>query len=179
MIRRLFILSWLVSLALVSCKSKSKPVYIDYSAATDSVPIKDSVESSVVSSFDIPYREEGGVKLIPVQINTLKVDMIFDTGASMTSISMAEANYLYSKGLLDKEDVLGTASSQVADGRITTGMVVNLKEVLLDGKLPFYDVKAFVSDNMRAPLLLGNEVLNRVASYTIDNEQQVIHVTPL
>lgn len=175
MIRRLFILCWLVSLALVSCKSKSKPVYIDYSAATDSVPIKDSVESS----FDIPYCEEGGVKLIPVQINTLKVDMIFDTGASMTSISMAEANYLYSKGLLDKEDVLGTASSQVADGRITTGMVVNLKEVLLDGKLPFYDVKAFVSDNMRAPLLLGNEVLNRVASYTIDNEQQVIHVTPL
>ena len=31
---------------------------------------------------------------------------------------------------------------------------------------------------MQAPLLLGNEVLNRVASYTIDNEQQVIHVSP-
>ena len=97
----------------------------------------------------------------------------------MTLISMAEANYLYSKGLLSQEDVIGALDSQVADGRIVKSMVVNLKEVILGDQLVFHNVQASVSENMQAPLLLGNEVLNRVASYTIDNAQQVIHVSPL
>ena len=92
---------------------------------------------------------------------------------------MAEANYLYSKGLLSRDDIVGTVRSQVADGRITKNMVVNLKEVILGDQLVFHDVEASVSENMQAPLLLGNEVLNRIASYTIDNAQQVIHVSPL
>jgi len=96
----------------------------------------------------------------------------------MTLISMAEANYLYSKGLLSQEDVIGALDSQVADGRIVKNMVVNLKEVILGDQLVFHNVQASVSENMQAPLLLGNEVLNRVASYTIDNAQQVIHVLP-
>ena len=97
----------------------------------------------------------------------------------MTLISMAEANYLYSKGLLSQEDVIGALDSQVADGRIIKNMVVNLKEVILGDQLVFHNVQASVSENMQAPLLLGNEVLNRVASYTIDNAQQVIHVSRL
>ena len=97
----------------------------------------------------------------------------------LTLISQAEANYLYAKGLLSKEDLLGSVNSELADGRITKNMVINLKEVVLGDQLVFHNVKAAVSDNMQASLLLGNEVLNRVASYTIDNEQQVIHVTPL
>ena len=97
----------------------------------------------------------------------------------MTLISMAEANYLYSKGLLSQEDVIGALDSQVADGRIVKNMVVNLKEVILGDQLVFHNVQASVSENMQAPLLLGNEVLNRVASYTIDNAQQVIHVSPI
>ena len=87
-------------------------------------------------------------------------------------------DYLYSKGLLSQEDVIGALDSQVADGRIVKNMVVNLKEVILGDQLVFHNVQASVSENMQAPLLLGNEVLNRVASYTIDNAQQVIHVLP-
>lgn len=72
----------LITLLLVSlsaCRSKPKTIYIDYSATTESSPSDDSVAGSLVSSFDVPFREEGGVKLIHVQINGLKLDMIFDT----------------------------------------------------------------------------------------------------
>lgn len=165
--------------ALSACWSKPKTVYIDYSTTTESSSSDGSVEGALIRSFDIPFREEYGVKLVPVQINGLKLDMIFDTGCSTTLISMAEANYLYSKGLLSRDDIIGTVRSQVADGRITKNMVVNLKEVILGDQLVFHDVEASVSENMQAPLLLGNEVLNRIASYTIDNAQQVIHVSPL
>ena len=36
------------------------------------------------------------------------------------------------------------------------------------------NVIATVSDNVGAPLLLGNEVLNRAAAFTIDNERKVV-----
>ena len=54
-------------------------------------------------------------------------------------------------------------------------MVINLKEVVLDGKIHYTDVTATVSANNNAPLLLGNEVLNRVAAYAVDNETQMIN----
>ena len=87
---------------------------------------------------------------------------------------MAEANYLYQKGLLSQEDVIGVAHSQIADGSIVENMVVNLKEVVIDDRISCPDVKATVSSNVQAPLLLGNEVLDRVATITIDNTNQTL-----
>ena len=40
-----------------------------------------------------------------------------------------------------------------------------------------YNVQATVSANTKAPLLLGNEVLNRTASYSVDNVNKVINFT--
>jgi hypothetical protein len=54
-------------------------------------------------------------------------------------------------------------------------MEFNLKEVIIDNKISCPNVTATVSANINAPLLLGNEVLNRVASYTIDNKEQTIN----
>lgn len=122
----------------------------------------------------IPYREEGGVKTIRVSLNGMPVDMIFDTGCSGTLISLAEAQYMYNKGLLTDDNFLGMSNSQIADGSIVENMVINLDKIVIDEKLVCYDVQATVCLNNDAPLLLGNEVLNRTASYTIDNQNKVI-----
>ena len=117
----------------------------------------------------IPFREEGGLKYVDVTVNGMDVDMIFDTGCSSTLISMAEANYLYQKGLLEEGDVLGLAQAVIADGSIVENAVVNLREVVIDGQIVCQNVTATVSANPKAPLLLGNEVLDRVATIEIDN----------
>lgn len=117
----------------------------------------------------IPFREEGGLKYVDVTVNGMDVDMIFDTGCSSTLISMAEANYLYQKGLLEEGDVLGLAQAVIADGSIVENAVVNLREVVIGGQIVCRDVTATVSANPKAPLLLGNEVLDRVATIEIDN----------
>lgn len=96
--------------------------------------------------------------------------MIFDTGCSLTLISLSEAAALYQKGELLEEDFKGTSRSQIADGSVVDNMVVNLREIVLDDKIICRDVTATVSNNIHAPLLLGNEVLNRLATITIDNE---------
>ena len=57
---------------------------------------------------------------------------------------------------------------------IVENMVVNLKEVVIDNKVFCPNVEATVSGNINAPLLLGNEILDRVAAITIDNQNQTL-----
>ena len=165
--KKILIILFLV--LLISCENKKqRSVYID------------SATTSSFNSTEVPFKEEGGVKFVHVKVNGVGWDMIFDTGCSGTLLSLSEAQYLASKGLLIEEDVLGTTHSQIADGSIVENMVVNLRQVSIitnDGStIDCYNVKATVSNNINAPLLLGNEVLDEVAyDYTIDNTNKIIH----
>ena len=98
--------------------------------------------------------------------------MIFDTGCSGTLISLAEASYLFLQDQLTIDDFQGVSRSMIADGSVVENMVVKLREVTIADKVVCPDVIATVSTNLNAPLLLGNEVLDRVATITIDNERK-------
>jgi predicted aspartyl protease len=167
---------------LLACGGKKvRPAFYDsegFKADTISNTNSFSKASEMISNQEIisvPFNEKGGVKYVNVSVNGLGVEMIFDTGCSGTLISVVEANYLYQKGYLTGNDYFGNSQSQIADGSIVENMIFNIKELVIDGKIRCTDVKATVSANINAPLLLGNEVLNRVASYTIDNENQKIN----
>lgn len=167
---------------IISCgEEKKKPVFYDseIDIEIDSIdtrePSHEYNEMSYSDIISIPFKEKGGVKYVNVSVNGFGFEMMFDTGCSGTLISVAEANYLYQKGYLTNEDILGTAQSQIADGSIVENMVINLKEVIIDGKILCTDVTATVSANNDAPLLLGNEVLNRVAAYAVDNQNKTIN----
>lgn len=173
--------------AFVSCESKEKQVPAFYESEddtedvfdTDSVVDEDSTEVNYSRDSDevsVPFVENGGVKLIKVTINgQFTVDMILDSGCSTTLISIAEARYLYEKGCFSQEDFLGIEPSQIADGSIMVNMIVNLKQIVIGGKIACYNVRATVVDNAQAPLLLGNDVLNRAPSYTVDNVNNVVN----
>lgn len=157
-----------ICILLPSCAKKKKPaiVYYDYS--------DNDTELYTSDIISVPYQERGGVKYVNVKVNGMGVEMIFDTGCSGTLISIAEANYLYEKGLLADSDFLGYATSQIADGSIVEDMVVNLREIIIADQIVCHDVEATVSKNANAPLLLGNEVLDRAVSYTINNQNSTI-----
>ena len=128
-----------------------------------------------LEDVQVPFEERNGVKLIDVTVNgQFTVKMILDSGCSGTLISIAEAKYLYEKGCFTKDDIIGVTQSQIADGSIVENMVINLKELVIGGQIACTNVIATVSGNTLAPLLLGNEVLNRVPSYSVDNENKVI-----
>lgn len=124
--------------------------------------------------IEIAYQEKNGVKLLPVSINGLGFYMIFDTGCSTNLISRLEFMALVKNGLITEEDILGTVQSSIADGSVVEMPVVKLREVIIGDKILFENVEAVVADNVAADLLLGNEILNRVKSYEIDNNEQVI-----
>lgn len=175
----------LLVLAAILCSScggeKKKAVFYDstseaYSDSLDFIQESSSdyehlTDANIIS---VPFTDKGGVKYVNVSVNGFGFEMIFDSGCSGTLISIAEANYLYEKGYLTQEDILGVSQAQIADGSIVENMVINLKEVIIDGKIQCPNVTATVSANNNAPLLLGNEVLNRVSAYAVDNQNKVI-----
>lgn len=178
-----YCISCLAVVLLTACTGeKKRPVFYDNGADTElDSPTYDNETSAGYGQvthadiISIPFTERGNVKYVNVSVNGFGFEMIFDTGSSSTLISVAEANYLYQKGYLTQDDILGFEEYRIADGSIVEDMVINLKEVILDGKIRCTDVKATVSANNNAPLLLGNEVLNRVAAYTVDNENRTIN----
>ena len=110
---------------------------------------------------------------VPVGINGTPMKFIFDTGAGLVSISNVEAAYLYKQGTLSKEDILGTAQFVDANGNISEGTVVNLKEVTL-GLRTIYNIRASVVDNQKAPLLFGQSAMEKFGKISINNRTSEI-----
>lgn len=169
----LLILSFISLFASCGTKNEQADSYFDEDISETEYFDDEYTEDYI----EIPYREIGGVKQIPVKINGMGFYMIFDTGCSTNLISKLELLSLIKNGVISEEDILGVTPSTIADGSVVENLVVNLKEVILDDKIIFSNVQASVSENIEAPLLLGNEILNQVESYEIDNNEEVIKFT--
>lgn len=169
----------LVLCLLVGCgrkKEKYSPPYYEVSSVPTETEKSSNNEILSREIVSVPFTESGGVKYIEVELNrTFSVRMILDSGCSDALISIAEAQHLYSKGVLTDDDFVGMSRCMIADGSVVENMVVNLREVVIGGIIVCSNVQATVSSNTMAPLLLGNEVLNRTASYTVDNLNKTIN----
>lgn len=154
----------------------------EHKKLNDENDIETKINSSEVTLLENPKYQsrnvlqmevENGVRYIWVEINGIRLRFIFDTGASSICISPAEATVLYRQGTLRKEDVLDIEYFQDATGRISEGTKINLREVKI-GNMILQNVKATVVDNINAPLLLGQTVLERFGRIEIDNENKEI-----
>lgn len=124
---------------------------------------------------EIPFTKEGGVCKVKCNINGLPLHFVFDTGASDVSISMVEATFMMKNGYLSKNDVMGKEHYVDANGNVTEGTILNLRNVYL-GDLSLENVKASVVRNQKAPLLLGQSVLARLGKFEVDNENRVLKI---
>jgi len=124
-------------------------------------------------SNTIRMQEYGGVWEIPVHINDVKMNFIFDTGAGMISISLTELSFLAKQGVVTQDDVKRIQNFIDANGDISEGLVINLKTVRIANKT-LYNVEASVVNNDVAPLLLGQSALARFGKFTVDYNEQTI-----
>ncbi len=125
---------------------------------------------------EISFTKEGGVCKVKCVINGLPLHFIFDTGATDVSISSVEATFMAKNDFLSSSDIIGKQNYQTADGNITEGTVINLKDVKL-GSLHLNNIKASVVRNQAAPLLLGQSVLSKLGKIEIDNTKKVLRIT--
>lgn len=125
---------------------------------------------------EIPFTKESGVCKVKCAINGLPLHFIFDTGAADVSISSVEATFMAKNDFLSSSDIIGKQNYQTADGNITEGTIINLKDVKL-GSLHLNNIKASVVRNQAAPLLLGQSVLGKLGKIEIDNTKKVLRIT--
>lgn len=125
---------------------------------------------------EVPFIKEGNVCKVKCSINNLPLHFIFDTGASDVSISSVEATFMLKNDYLSASDIIGRQNYITADGNITEGTVINLREVKL-GNIHLNDIKASVVKNQSAPLLLGQSVFSKLGKIEIDNDNKVLRIT--
>lgn len=126
---------------------------------------------------EIPFTPTGGVTQISCSINDLPLQFIFDTGASSVSLSMVEANFMMKNGYLKRSDVVGSGNFYDANGNISEGTIINLRQIEFGG-LKLDNVRASVVRNQKAPLLLGQSVLGRLGKIEIDNPNKKLIIKP-
>ena len=128
-----------------------------------SMPMKEET----ITEIDVK-RNPGGTFEIPCDINGLPLQMIFDTGASDVTISSVEASFMLKNGYLSPKDIKGKKYYQIADGQISEGTTITLREVKI-GDAVLHNVDASVVKSQKAPLLLGQSAMERFGTITIDN----------
>lgn len=153
--------------------SPKQPEYPWNSAEYDETEDVEPAEET--DCISVPYKEsfDSTIKL-PIKINGIGLDMIFDTGASSTCITVAEAQYLYDKGLLSEDDMLNVQVYQTADGNISVGLRVVLREIVIGESIRMSNVEALVVEDQQAPLLLGQSVLRNFREVSVDRENKVV-----
>ena len=135
-----------------------------------------NVPDNNVNVTEIPFTKENGVCKVKCTINELPLYFVFDTGASDVTISMVEATFMMKNGYLSERDVVGNQRYMDANGNVSVGTIINLKEVYFGGH-NLNNVRASVVRNQKAPLLLGQSVLGRLGKIEIDNAKNIIKIT--
>lgn len=124
---------------------------------------------------EVPFTRSGGVTKVKCAINGLPLHFVFDTGAADVTISRVEATFMFKNDYLTAADVIGKSRYMDANGDISVGTVINLKNVTFGG-LELENVRASVVDSNSAPLLLGQSVLSRLGKVEIDYEKSVLRI---
>jgi clan AA aspartic protease (TIGR02281 family) len=123
----------------------------------------------------IKMKREGGVSVIPCTVNGLRLSFIFDTGAGEVSISMTEASFMLKNDYLSPDDIKGTQKYLDANGNISEGIKLILKEVEISG-LKLYNVEATIVKNLKAPLLLGQSAINKLGKIQLDLQSNTLTI---
>lgn len=141
--------------------------------------IEDKMQATSVyeeQTVEIPFSKEDGVCKVKCTINNLPLYFVFDTGASDVSLSSVEAIFMMKNGYLKSSDVIGKQNYMMANGEISAGTVINLRNVNFGG-LDLDNIRSSVVHNQTAPLLLGQSILGRLGSIEIDNAKRVLRIT--
>ncbi|MDB5243021.1 MAG: hypothetical protein JWP57_3646 [Spirosoma sp.] len=122
---------------------------------------------------EVAMSRENGVYKVPVTVNGVPMRFILDTGASLISMSTAEAERMYKSGAITQSDIIGRSRFQDATGAISPGAVIRLKSVQIGDRV-LENVSANIVSGTSAPLLLGQSALSKFGKISVDYRRNVV-----
>lgn len=149
------------------------------SEQTENPVLDNDISSGILStisgeSCEVKLTKVNGIYKIPVTINsTIRISFIFDSGAADVLITPDVASVLIKSGSLTKDDYLGSAKYIIADGSIIEQAQFRLASIQIGTKI-IRNVCCSVSNNLEAPMLLGQTVMENFGKYTFDYQKQIL-----
>lgn len=131
--------------------------------------------------IQIPYDDRSNNQIwITVELNGVPIKMLYDTGFNgMVSMSLLELQTLAKNGQFTPADIIGTSYSSIANGDIVENGIVLLRSIKLADGIELNNIRAQVTSNQVAPVLLGLEFSNQVASkIEVDKANKTLNITP-
>lgn len=132
-----------------------------------------TVSMVATAQVTIQMEKDGGVYKVPCTVNGVKMKFIFDTGASVVSISQTMAQFLLDGEYLSESDIKGSGQSQVADGSIVNHANIVLHDIEIGG-MHLHNIDAVVIEGQNAPLLLGQSAISELGRFSIDGNRLII-----
>lgn len=129
--------------------------------------------SAAITSRTVTLRRRGGVLMVPALLNdAVSTDFVVDSGASDVVLPETAVNDLRRAGKFSDADFTGTQMVKVANGSIVKARTFTLRSLAIGNRV-VTNLHASVAPAKATPLL-GQTFLQRFASWSIDNEHQVL-----
>ena len=122
------------------------------------------------------FQNSANVIEVDVEINHLPARFIFDPGATMVSFDKTFYNRLLQNNSISGADIKYHTKTRLADGSLADALVVNIRKLRL-GSLELNNIDAMVELVADAPALLGQSVIKKFSSFTVDNDNQKLIFT--
>ena len=130
--------------------------------------------SSFASDYVVKMKRKSGVYAIPCEVNGVKRDFIFDTGAANTSLSQEFVNELLRKRRLLQTDFTGAIQTRNASGVIDNNTTINIRQLKVGNRM-IYNVRAIIAVSQKAPLLLGLNAIDLLGEWSVKKDLLVLH----
>ena len=120
--------------------------------------------------------QKTGVRSVPIEINDVPLNFVFDTLPKVFCLSKKQASLIESQGI--KLFYTGKTTKYVLSSKETSdGRDVMLKKIKI-GKTIFNDVEATVLQRDSSAGLLGQTIVHRFSTLSVDNDKHRIVFTP-
>ena len=129
---------------------------------------------AVAADYVMKMKRLSGVYTVKCEVNGVKKDFIFDTGAAHTSLSQEFVNELLAKRKISKADFVGTTQTRNASGVVDNNATVIIKQLKVGNRL-ISNVKAIVAVAQKAPLLLGLNAIELLGEWSMKKGYLVLH----
>jgi predicted aspartyl protease len=129
--------------------------------------------SAAISSRTVTLRRHGGVLMVPALLNdSVSADFVVDSGASDVVLPETVLDGLRKAGKFSDADFTGTQMIKIADGSVVKVRTFSLRSLSVGNRV-LTNLHASAAPANATPLL-GQAFLLRFASWSIDNEHQVL-----
>ena len=117
----------------------------------------------------VPFKiqEKTGLYIIPVILNGFNEEFVYEDRAS-AQVNSEKALQMLEDGIIGKDDFEGDITQILANNSIRNNSIFNIKELRIGAKT-IQNVKFVVVQRQMSPLVLGRQIMQRIGSYTIDD----------